>query len=325
MNIFITGGTGFIGGHLLKMLSSKGHRIFCLVRNRQKAEIMRKGGITPIFGDIRDDNFIKQMPEGLDLVCHLAGILGKWGISNKIYEDIHIRGTENLLRACVELNIRRFIHCSSVGVLGPTGDFSFNEDAPCNPTSIYEYTKAEAEKLVLKYARNGKIDATIIRPAVVYGPGDFHMLGVFKAIKKGIFPLIEDGKALFQPTYIEDVIQGFELCLNNRRTINQIYILVGEKAVTVREFVNLAARIMGVTPPQINISRKKAGFIALLFETAGRIFRLSPPFTRAAVKFFTENKVYKIDKAIRELGYRPINLEEGLRRTIEWYRLNLYL
>lgn len=326
MKILVTGGTGFIGGHLVRKLISKGHHVFCLVRNYQKGEVLHDIGVTLLVGDIRNNDLIERIPdERFDLAYHLAGILGRWNITNRVYQDVHVRGTENLLRACVKLKIRRFIYCSSVGVLGPTGNVLLDESFPYHPTSIYEQTKAEAEKLVLTYARENKIDATIIRPAVVYGPCDFHMLGLFKVIKKGLFPLFDSGGALFQPTYIEDIINGFEVCINNDRTINQTYILAGEKPITVREFVNTVAKIMGVIPPKINIPRYIANFIAPIFEAAGKMSKFKPPFTRATINFFTENKAYKINKAVKELGYKPINLEEGLRKTIEWYKKNRYL
>ena len=326
MKILVTGGTGFIWSHLVKRLISKGHHIFCLIRDCRKGEILRNLGATLITGDITDSNLIEQIPEGIEQIHHLAGVLGKWNIPNQVYQDVHIRGTENMLKLCMRFRIKRFVHCSSAGVLGPTGEAFFDESFPYRPTSIYERTKAEAEKLVLTYAGDAKIDTTIIRPAVVYGPRDSHMLGLFKAVQGGFFPLIGSGKALLQPAYIEDVIHGFESCINNEKTINQIYILAGERPVTVKEFVGMIAKIIKAKSFQINIpSCRIAKFIASLFEVGGKIFPINPPFTRAVVKFFTENKSYKIDKAVQELDYKPINLEEGLRRTIEWYQENSYL
>lgn len=324
MKVLVTGGTGFIGSYLVKKLISDGHYVFCLVRDLKKGEMLRIGGAVLINGDIRDSSFIEKIPEGIDLVYHLAGVLRKWDIPAQVYYDTHVRGTGNLLQACVNKRIKRFIHCSSVTVLGTSGEALFDEKSPYQSTGIYENTKAEAEKLVLTYVNNGEIEATIIRPTIVYGPADLHVLRLFKAIKNGRFPLIDSGKALLQPTYIEDVISGFELCLNNKG-VNQIYILAGERPITVREFVNIIAKIMGVMPPKINIPRHIANFIALTFEVAGKVFKFTPPFTRANIKFFTENKACKINKAIKELGYKPINLEEGLRKTIEWYKKNGYL
>jgi nucleoside-diphosphate-sugar epimerase len=324
MNIFVTGCTGFIGSHLGRRLAAKGFQVFCLVRNPDKGISLRKEGIIPIFGDIREKAFMKSMPDGIDIVYHLAGILGKWNVADRVYYDVHMQGTENLLNACVASGIKRFVFCSSVGVLGPSGNYIFDENSKYNPTNIYELTKAESEKMVLNHSKNGVIDATIIRPAVVYGPGDFHMLGLFKAIKKGLFPVIDKGRALFQPVYVEDVVKGLEACIH-KNTINHIYILAGGKPVTVGEFATLISGMMNTAVPRIKISKKTASFTASICEILGNMLNIEPPLTHARMKFFTENKVYSINKAIAGLEYEPVRLEDGLKITIDWYVKNGYL
>jgi nucleoside-diphosphate-sugar epimerase len=324
MNILVTGSTGFIGKHLVKELLSMNHNVFCLLRGDKQEDFRGNTRVRLVNGDIRDTDLEHRLPAKIDLVYHLAGIIGKWNIPEITYVDMNFKGTANLLKACVRLNAKRFIYCSTAGVLGPFKDSLLDESAPYNPTNIYEETKAEAEKLILEYTQTGKIEATIVRPEFVYGPGDFHVFGLFKLIKKGLFPLIDSGKALLHPTFIDDVIQGLKLCLSEK-AIGQVYILAGERFISVKEFVNVIAKILKIRPPLINISKSTANFMATVFEASARLFRFEPPLTKARIKFFTQSRAFKINKIVEDLGYRPVSLEKGLTKTILWYKDNGYL
>jgi len=282
-------------------------------------------GVELVYGDITDMDSLKKAVEDVDVVYHLVGLLGQWGIPDKVYWDINFKGTENILKACINKNIKKFIHCSSAGVLGAIKNPPADESYPYNPSNIYERTKAEAEKLILKYHHEQGLPVIIIRPEFVYGPGDMHVLGLFKAIQKKRFFIIGDGNSTLHPTYIDDLIHGLILCMDKQRAIGEIYIIAGERLVTVKELADIIAEELNVSLSKIHIPIWLANMCASALEKIGKISKFDPPLTKSRVKFFTENRAFRISKANIELGYKPIQLMTGIKQSIDWYKENGYL
>ncbi|GAH14262.1 unnamed protein product, partial [marine sediment metagenome] len=164
-----------------------------------------------------------------------------------------------------------FVHCSSAGVLGAIKNPPADESYPYNPSNIYEKTKAEAEKLVLKYHHEQGLPVIIIRPEFVYGPGDMHVLGLFKAIQKKRFFIIGDGNSTLHPTYIDDLIHGLILCMDKQRAIGEIYIIAGERFVTVKELADIIAEELNVSLSKIHIPIWLANMCASALEKIGKI------------------------------------------------------
>lgn len=327
LRVLVTGATGFIGSHLVERLLSMGYEVLCLVRKTSVLNNLRKQDIELVYGELTDNKSLKnQFNTDVDVVFHIAGILGEWGIPEEVYWKINVEGTKNILDLFIQTSIKRFVYCSSAGVLGPLEKPPADESFPLNPSNIYERTKAEAEKIVLAYYHEVGLPITIIRPEFVYGPRDMHTLGLFKTIQRGIFPIIGDGNTTLHPTYITDLIQGFELCIEKKRALGETYLIAGERYVTVRELTAKIAKVLGAHPPTIGIPIWLANMMGFIMETSAHIFNFRPPLTRSRVKFFTQNRGCDISKARRELEYKPmVNLEEGIKKTVKWYRNNKYL
>jgi len=327
-NILITGSTGFIGKHLIKVLLEHKMRVNINVLVRKTSDISclkSLGEMRFLYGDLKDKASLKSSLKGTNIVFHLAGILGKYGVPETDYYAINTEGTRNLLEACAENGqIRQFIYLSSAGVLGPNVK-NANEGYPLNPSNVYERTKAEAENIVFDYYREKRVPVTVLRPEFLYGPGDMHLLGLFKAIKKRIFFLIDGGPSLLHPTYIEDAIQALLICCGNTATIGEAYLIAGERSITVKEFTGLIAKYLGVKRIDKALSAKTAELIARFFEFSLPILNIDPPLTLSRVKFFTESRSYDTSKAKKDLGLQPFALEEGIKKTIEWYKSKGYL
>jgi nucleoside-diphosphate-sugar epimerase len=318
--ILITGGTGFIGGNLVMALFEKKYEIKCLVRKNSRTHFLDDMGVELAYGDITDKASLGEAMKDVSVVFHLAGILGKWGIPSNFYTDIHLEGTKKMLETCIEQGVRRFIYCSTSGVLGPIQNPPADESRQYNPSNIYEYVKTEAEKAVLGYRE--KLDVTVIRPGLVYGPRDMHTLPLFKSIKNRRFFIIGDGKALIHPTYVKDLSQGFVLCLENKKSMGEVYLIVGESYVTVEKFVAIVSKNLGFQKSWLHVPIWIAKALAGMTELAGKLLGFEPPLTYSRVKFFTENRAFSYSKAERDLGYRPMKLEEGIKETITWYSEN---
>lgn len=320
MKVLVTGGTGFIGSNLVERLIKEGHEVRCLVRKTSNLSFLNSS-VELIYGDIKDISSVERALDGVEVVYHIAGILGRWGIPEETYWQTHVNGTKNVLDAILKRDIERFVHCSTAGVLAAIEKLPADETYPYNPSNIYEITKTESEKLVFEYYDKYGIPTTVIRPELVYGQRDLHTLSLFKAIKKGFFPIIGTGNNTWHPVYIDDLIKAFALCVNSSKAIGEVYLIGGERYVTIKEVTTDIANALGVHPPRIYIPVRLANIMAIMMESSAKILNFDPPITKSRVKFLTESRGSTSAKAKRDLGYTPsIGLEEGIKKTVEWYQ-----
>lgn len=327
MNIFITGGTGFIGRHLITALVQKGCHCTVLVRTRSKvSEIRELMNVKIVYGDITDKNSLRNCIKDAKVIYHLAGQVGEWGVPYEKFFAVNVEGTRNLLTVAGAAGVDHFIFCSTPGVQGK-GYAKASEGLPYHPPSIYELTKVKAEKLVLAFQKNSmNLQVTIVRPDFVYGPGDLRRLPLYRAIRDRRFFLIGDGMALLHPTFVADAVRGFCLLPKNPVAFGQIYNLAGPRTVTVREYVQTVAKTLGVSLPGLRLQISLARSLAKLFEIVSRIGGKEPLLSLSKVEFLTEHHGSDISKAMKELGYKPVmELEQGMKLTTNWYCQNRLL
>ena len=204
------------------------------------------------------------------------------------------------------------MHCSTTGVHGVTGRTPAAEDAPFAPTNPYEATKLQGELLALKAYKEDGLPVSVARPGLVYGPGDLHLLGFFKSIQKGMFRVIDGGKALLHPIYIDDMTSAFLLCAQRPEAIGQSYNLAGDHPVTIRELSTSIAHSMDRELPKGSIPLWLANLASDIFSIIPGIKGENAPLTRSRVQFLTRSRVYDISKAKTELGFVPnVGLEDG--------------
>src|SRR2546421_5651284 len=327
MTTVVTGATGFLGSALVTELVKRQQPVRILARDGAKARQQFGDAVTIIPGDINDAPRVQQAVEGATTIYHLAGRLYHPSTPAELYHQTHVEGTRTLLQACLgQTRLQRIVHASTTGVHGVTGETPAAEDAPFAPTNPYEATKLEGELLALKTYQEQGLPVTVVRPGLVYGPGDLHLLGFFISIKKGLFRVIDGGKALLHPLYIDDLVTALVLCGERPQAVGRSYNIAGERPVTVRELATTIAHALDRELP--------AGSIPLwLANLASDIFAIIPsmkgehaPLTRSRVKFLTNSRIYDISRARSELGYTPrVELEEGMKRTAAWYYKHHYL
>ena len=321
MTTLVTGGTGFIGSHVVRTLIEQGERVRVLLRKNSSAATLEHLGVELFYGDLTDKSSLDGVADHVSHVIHLAGLLGGSKIAEQRYWEVNVHGTANLLDQFRNKPLERFVYCSTTGVLGPISNPPADETWPLNPSNLYELTKSEAETLVRRYGQEGCIPAAVIRPGLVYGPGNLHLLGLFRMIQHGLFFLIGTGASLLDPVYIDDVVQGLLLGLYSPRAVGGTYIIAGERPVTVAELVHAVGRTLGKKPYRFRLPVGVAMGFARCFDWLGHALGFDPPLTVSRVRFLTENRACRIDRARKELGYHPaVDLEEGLRRTVIWYR-----
>lgn len=320
MRVLITGATGFVGAALARTLVGQGAEVHVLCRPTADRRCLANLKVTWHEGDITDAGSLNGAFGSAEYVIHAAGKLGEAGVPEQVYHRIHVDGTRNVMAAALAAkSAKRVLHVSSPGVLGPIIGDPATEDAPSRPTNPYERTKAAAEQVALDFAAQG-LAVVVARPEFIYGPGDRHVLRLFKAVHRQRFFYIDGGHHYCHPTFIEDAVQGMLLCLARGRP-GQVYHVTGPRPVTFRELGETIATGLRVRAPSLSLPRWLALAGAVGFAGLARAVGVTPPLSRTGVAFFSEDRRFSSSKAFRELGYTPeYDLAAGVRRSVAWYR-----
>ncbi len=321
--ILLTGATGFIGSHLLNTLVENGLPNRVLVRNEKTGSIRESPLIQATMGDLANPDSLRSIADDVEIVFHLASIINAVPEAYETYWKSNVLGTYNLLKSLNKHKIRRFVYCSSVGVLGPLEKMPADEDQDCRPQNAYEKTKHEAEKVVRSECTKLKIPYAILRPSWGYGPGDRRTFKLFEAIKKKRFVMIGSGRTLIHPVYVQDVVQALIRCAFHPNAAGKTYIAAGEEVTTLQNLTRMIAQCLGCRIARVRLplflAMPAARILERFYEPIGRV----PPLSRRRLLFFTKNQAFDISKAKREIGYRPETpLWQGLVKTSRWYEKN---
>lgn len=327
---FLTGATGFVGGAIAQRLLDEGLEVHALVLPGSTRRQAADPRLIWHEGDITDPATLAGLFDEVDWIIHAAGMLGRAGVAEATYRQINAEGTARVLASAAAARAAgmtgsdlRVLHISSAGVLGPLRsddlDANVDETAPLAPSNPYERSKALAESYA-HHAIDDGLPVIIARPEFIYGPGDVHVLGLFRAIQRGIFFYVGDGRNTCHPTYIGDIVDGLLLSLS-RGEPGETYHIAGPRPLTFEELATTIAAELGVAPPRLHVPVPLAHAGAAALEAAGKLTGMDVPLSRTGVAFFSESRRSTFAKAQRELGYTPqVDLEEGVRRTVTWYR-----
>ena len=316
--LLVTGSSGFIGGRLTSRLASLGLPVRATSR-RSPARVPDGAEFLP--ADIGDRDSLSRLLDGVRCVVNVAGQLGDPGAKVRDHIRANVEGPLNLIEEAATSGCERFVHVSTVGLLGGTGPRPAPEDAPPRPVSLYERTKWQGEVAVLEAGRRLAMPVTVIRPALVYGPGDRHLLPLFRAVRSPFCVLIGGGRAMTHPVHVDDVVEALRITALSPEPVEGVYHIAGERPVSFRELLAGIAAAVGVRPPRLSVPSGAAHLAAAAAEIAFRPFGLKPPLTRQQVSALTTDRVFDISRARQRLGWRPlVSLEEGLALTVEWYR-----
>jgi nucleoside-diphosphate-sugar epimerase len=326
MRVALTGASGYTGGRLLGALRHRRDEVTALVRRPSLTERLRTSGAILVEGDLSDPDALGRLVDGADAVVHVAAVYRTAGHPDSYYREVNVRGTARLLEAALAAGVRRFVHTSTVGVHGHVADPPADETAPIAPGDIYQATKAEAEALALEFHRTRGLGVAVVRPGAIYGPGETRLLKLFRAIARGRYAIVGDGRSFYHPVYIDDLVQGFLLALDRDEAAGESFLICGPEYVTQRELAALIARHTGGRVLPFHIPARPVQWAGGLVEGLCVPLGIDPPLHRRRVDFWTKSRAFSIDKARRVLGYDPkVPLEEGIARTATWYRENGWL
>jgi nucleoside-diphosphate-sugar epimerase len=321
MSILVTGATGFLGTNLVRYLLAQGEDVRILVRSSIKAEPLVAQGAKAVVGDITDCQALQRALQGVEVIYHLAGRLYAPDVLAKEYEHIHVRGTQSLLDCCQKQpGLRRFVHVSTTGVIGITGDLPADEHAPSAPTNPYEQTKWQAEQLVIEALQRG-LPAVIVRPGLVYGPGDLHLLGFFRALHSKLFRPIGRQPVWLHPIYIDDHTEALARCAQHPQAVGECFHIAGKEPVTIATLAEIIACALGTRLPYGTIPLSAARAVAVVGDLLPARLKPFAPLTRSRLDFLTHSRVYDVRKAQQKLGFvAPTELPAGVEQTVAWYR-----
>lgn len=319
--VLVTGATGFLGTSLVRRLLSDGVQVRVLARSPLTAKPLTDQGAQAVIGDITDRVAVSAAVDGVQVVYHLAGRLFAPGVAAAEYLRTHVEGTRLLLAACGNgSRPERFVHCSTTGVLGVTGDRPAAEDAPIRPTNIYEATKAEAEVAVRETWQSG-FPAVIARPGLVYGPGDLHLLPFFRAVLRRRFRPIGRRNVWLHPIYIDDMTEALVRCGQRDGVVGECFHLAGRQPVPLAELAGAIARAGGTRLPPGHIPVAAAKAVAMVGDRLPSDLKRAAPLTSSRLDFLTHSRVYDVTKAQRLLDFAAATeLTTGTARAMAWYR-----
>jgi len=324
--ILVTGGTGFAGSHLVRQLIADGHRVRVLTRRPERVPANLSPRAEVIGGDITDEDSVRKAVAGTDTIFHLAAAHQEPGIRDSRYREVHVDGTARLLEVAKSENVRRFVHCSTVGVLGNIETPPADETWQLNPEEIYQETKSEAETLALNFQKQHGLPVTVARPTAIYGPGDMRLLKLFRMIAKRRFVLLGKGAVQYHLIHIQDLVRGLRMLASHPEAVGHAFILAGREYCTLKVLTARIARHLGVPPPGLTLPVTPFLLAGTVAERVCIPLGINPPIYRRRVEFFTKSRAFSIEKARRRLGFEPlVELDDGLKNTIAWYQANQYL
>jgi nucleoside-diphosphate-sugar epimerase len=315
MKVFVTGGTGFIGGHVVRRLRARGDEVLCLVRSREKGEQLADLGCQLVEGDLGDEGAIRNGMSGCDAVIHGAAVyeVGIPKSQRQPMYEANVLGTERVLRAALDEKIPRVVYISTAAAFGNTHGRVVDEDyrhPGTQHTSYYEETKVRAHEIARRLIDEG-LPCVIVQPGGVYGPDDHSSIGVMiDQFLAGRMPMIPFPELGMNMVHVDDVAEGILLALD-KGTIGEAYVLGGQ-ITTVRELIDTVAKVSDRKAPRRAMPTPLLKALTPLGPVVGKVMGQPPNLSELISSADGVTFYAKHDKAMRELGYSPRGLEQGL-------------
>jgi len=313
--VLVTGGTGFVGGHLVQALRRQGDDVTALVRSPDKAAHVAKLGATFVQGDLHTIN--ASALDGIDTVYHLAGLTA--ARSQAEFQRVNVDGTANIVRAASAAGVSRFVLVSSLAAAGPApvGQARSLDDPP-RPVTDYGRSKAAAESVV----RGGAVPWVIVRPPAVYGPSDVELLKVFKIARLGTVPIFGDGSQSLSLVFGPDLAEALFAVGTPTAPTGQIYYPAHAEVVTSGDLVRVIGTAMGKTIRLVPLSRWLARGILTMTEAGARLAGQATLLNRDKLhEFFAPAWTCDPTPLSRDTGWHAAHdIRAGVELTLAWYR-----
>jgi dihydroflavonol-4-reductase len=321
LKVLVTGGTGFIGSHLVEALLQKGAHVRCLLREPSNLKWLKGLPIESVRGNCNDEASLREAVKGIDQVFHLAGVTK--AVREESYFEVNGYGTDNLIHACLKENplLRKFIYLSSQAAAGPSRDgCGKRESDDCEPVSPYGQSKRMGEEFAL--AHSHQLPLVILRPSAVYGPRERDIYTYVKLVSKRMKPCIYGQNPRLSLVYVEDVVQAMLLASEIKDPKGEIFFVSDGHEYPLEEIGDVFAQAMGVRAVRIRVPHWVFYRAATFFESVSKISRKPPLISKGKVEEIVQKDwVCDITRARDLLCFEPrITLAQGARLTVDWYK-----
>lgn len=297
-----------------------------MARNAERARGVLPQGVEIVEGDVTDPAVVQRAMRGIDVVYHLAAAYREANIPDERYRQVHVHATRLLLEAAMERGVRRFVHCSTVGVHSHIANPPADETWPHTPGDVYQATKSEGELLALAFNREHGLPVSVIRPVAIYGPGDLRLLKLFRMVARQRFVMLGSGQVFLHMVHVDDLVQGLRLAAVRDAAVGEVFIIAGDEYVSLTELAARIAAIYQVPPPRLRLPVWPFYAAGALCELICVPLGIEPPIYRRRVSFFTKSRAFTNAKAKRMLGFQPhVSLQQGLEQTARWYTEHGYV
>ena len=321
MKSFVTGGGGFLGGAIVKALKERGDEVICLQRGNYPE--LNQSGVKAIQGDMTDQTTVDHATKGCDVVYHVAGLTGVWGLYEDYYH-INVTGTECVLNACRKNHIKKLVYTSSPSVIfNGIDEENVDESIPYPETyyNHYQRTKSTAEQMILA-ANENDLATVALRPHLIWGPGDPHLVGrILERAKKQKLKLVAGKQNLVDTTYIDNaalahLMAADKLDIGSPCSGKAYFITNGEPRV-MSDIINGILKSHDMPEITSTVPAQLLYIIGTISEWVYSFLRIKsePMMTRFIARQLTCAHWYNLDAAIKDLEYQPkISIEEGMQK-----------
>ncbi len=322
MVTLVTGASGFVGSHVLDALLARQVPVRALVHNPAHARELHNRGVEVLTGDIRDPQVLASAVHGVEVVYHCAAAVGPAFSPREIY-DVGYSGARNLLEGLRQAGAGRAVLLTSVNVLGTRHFDSATEDLPCRRSGDASAdVKVAIEELAREYGRRHGVNATILRPGMIYGPRDRHNLPqMIRALRRGKFAFIGSRDNVAPIVYISDMVQAMLRAGQEPASRGRAYHITDGSRTTIGQFIDCLAELIGCPPPRKVLPYAVPYLGCVVFEWLARLclYRGRPPIVRNTLRHLGTSRFFGIERATKELGYTPqVQYMEGLRIAVKW-------
>lgn len=316
----MTGGTGFLGRHLVPFLIKEGYRVRMLARPTSDISWLPDGQVKIVTGDIADYQVLNQGISGCKYVIHAASHFRFWGPKHD-FDSTNILGTKNICNAVLENNIDRMVYISTIAVVGePQRGEIIDEEIVCHPKDDYQKSKYAAEKLILEMIKRKNLPGIILRPGAFYGPGSrygFNRLFIEEPMR-GWRIKIDNGRHFTFPVFINDVPTAILKAIK-LGTHGEIY-NISDRSYSHAELNDLVSPMLGISTWRLNVPRFVLIALAGIMELISKITRREPYYPLNLRHYVFSDWRVHTGKAMLELGFEPTPIDKGLRKTVAWYK-----
>jgi dihydroflavonol-4-reductase len=322
--LVVTGATGFIGSRLALHAHRSGLDILAAGRigspsEAERAEELKAAGVRLAVGALQDRDYLRAVLSDRECVIHLAAAQHESHMPAAYFEEINVDGTRALLQTAREIGVRRFVYGSTIGIYGSSVNGILDEQSAPRPENIYTQTKLEAEHVVNSFSK--ELETCVIRISETYGPSDYRLLKLFRAIDNGHFVMLGSGMNRRQCMHVSDLIRVLLLATHHPQAASETFVVAGREVMTSNEMVHMIAAAMQSRPPRLHVPLWPFNALARVFELTLPRLGIQPPLHRRRLDFFSKSFVFSTAKAQTVLGFQPeIDFLSGAADTARWYR-----